>query len=368
MIDLTPLATKLTKRIETTGPISIADFMVACLSDPMHGYYSGGDPLGQHGDFVTAPEISQIFGELIGIWCLSVWEGMGSPSRFVLAELGPGRGTLMADALRAAKLRPAFGDAAEIVFVEINDDLRITQRETLQSLAKPIWVDRPEAIPDGPAIVIANEFFDALPIRQFVRTDSGWAERMVGIGPAGDLMFGLRPTDGDPPSVGDAKSAIGNNFPVGAVVETSPTAQGITRQLAGRLARMGGAALVIDYGYSAPAFGDTLQAIQRHKYDDPLANPGLADLTAHVDFDALSRTAIEGGANSAPIVDQGSFLRSMGISIRAQLLSSGLGLTGRSEIASAVERLTGPDQMGGLFKVLGFGANRLSLPGFDSVG
>lgn len=368
MIDPTPLAAKLIQRIYATGPISIADYMAACLSDPVHGYYTGRDPLGRAGDFITAPEISQIFGELIGIWCLSVWEAMGSPSRFVLAELGPGRGTLMADALRAARLRPAFGDAAELVLVEINKDLKVAQQATLRGLASPIWVDRADAIPDGPAIVIANEFFDALPIRQFVRTDTCWAERMVGLGPSGELAFGLRPTDGDPLNDNGLTTETGSNFPVGAVVEIRPTAESIVSHLADRVARWGGAALVIDYGYAAPAFGDTLQAIHRHKYDDPLANPGLADITAHVDFVALARAAKESGATATPIVDQGSFLRTMGIAIRAELLSSGQDLDGRSDIASAVERLTGPDQMGGLFKALGFGSGQLSWPGFDNGG
>ncbi|MHA1559638.1 MAG: class I SAM-dependent methyltransferase [Alphaproteobacteria bacterium] len=367
MRDLTPLATQLTERIQAVGPISIADYMATCLSDPAHGYYTNRDPLGRSGDFVTAPEISQIFGELIGIWCLSVWQGMGSPSRFVLAELGPGRGTLLADALRAARLRPAFGNAAEVALVEINEDLKVAQQATLHGLANPIWIDRPESIPDGPTIVIANEFFDALPIRQFVRTDSCWAERMVGLGPSGELVFGLRPTDGAPLIAGAPTTETENNFPVGAVVETRPTAESIVRQLADRVARMGGAALIIDYGHSAPAFGDTLQAVRRHQYDDPLAHPGLADITAHVDFDALARAAIEGGASARRTVDHASFLENMGITIRAELLSNGQPPSGRAEIAAAVERLTGPDQMGSLFKVLGFGSQQMSLPGFDSV-
>ena len=367
MLDLTPLAADLIRRIEAAGPMSVSDYMAACLSDPKHGYYTRNDPLGRTGDFITAPEISQIFGELIGIWCFSVWQEMGSPSRFILAELGPGRGTLMADILRAVRLRPAFSDAAVVALVEINENLKVAQQDTLRGLANPIWVDRSEALPDGPMIVVANEFFDALPVRQFVRIDNGWAERMVGLGQSGDLVFGLRPTDGNPSTTVAPASEQGSTFPVGAVVEIRPTAETIARQLAVRIADTGGASLVIDYGHSAPAFGDTLQAIRQHQYDDPLAHPGMADITAHVDFDALARAATEGGAEARPITNQASFLNAMGITIRAELLSNGQAPPGRAEIGSAVERLTGPDQMGYLFKVLAFGSRQVRLPGFDSV-
>lgn len=358
----TTLAAKLIRRIETDGPISVSEFMTACLADPEHGYYTRHDPLGRSGDFITAPEISQIFGELIGIWCLAAWQAMGSPDRFVLAELGPGRGTLMADALRAARLRPGFGDAATIALVEINEGLKTAQRTALQDLATPIWVDRPDALPSGPLIVIANEFFDALPIRQFVRTDKGWAERMVGLGDNGSLAFGLQPL----PELGFSPPADGN-VPEGAVYEACPSATAITAALSERIAHDGGAALFIDYGHAEPGFGDTLQAVRSHRYDDPLAHPGRADLTAHVDFAALARAA-SGGSEVRPVIDQATFLERMGIDIRAETLARGQDEPTQSAIASAVERLAGTDQMGRLFKAFAFASKGINLPAFDSTG
>ena len=357
-----PLTAKLIRRIEANGPISVSDFMVACLADPEYGYYTRHDPLGRAGDFITAPEISQIFGELIGIWCVAVWEAMESPDRFVLAELGPGRGTLLADALRAARLRPPFGEAATIALVEINEGLKQAQRSLLQELASPIWVDRPEDLPPGPLIVVANEFFDALPIQQFVRTGDGWAERMVGIDDTGGLTFGLRPM----PNPGGLPSAD-DGIPEGSVYETCPAARAITTHLAERISRDGGAALFVDYGHAKPGFGDTLQAVRSHEYDAPLAHPGLADLTAHVDFAALGSAASEAGAEVRPVIDQAEFLARMGIDIRAETLTRDQNEATRQVIASTVDRLIGADQMGQLFKALAFSSNGISVPAFDST-
>ncbi len=357
----TLLAEKLARRIRVDGPMTVADFMAACLGDPEHGYYLNREPFGRAGDFITAPEISQMFGELIGLWAVAVWEAMGSPTHLVLAELGPGRGTLMADALRAARVRPAFLAAAQIHLVETSPRLREAQAAMLTATATaPQWHAGIDDLPPGPAIILANEFFDALPIRQFVSTGRGWAERMVGLDGDGRLAFGLRP-GATPPAlpVGDP--------PPGAVVADSPAADATIAVLAARLVAQGGAALAIDYGYAGPTFGDTLQAVRRHRFDDPLAHPGEADLTAHVDFAALARTAAIAGAAVHGPIGQGAFLAALGIAERARRLAAGKDAATRSEVAAALHRLTHVDAMGELFKAMAVAAPGLSLPAFDSV-
>lgn len=355
----TPLAAELKRLIKLNGPISVADYMSACLSDPKHGYYARKDPLGPSGDFITAPEISQIFGELIGVWCVGVWESMGSPSSFVLAELGPGRGTLMADAIRASRIRPAFLESATIAMVEINEDLRRAQAASLRGYTSPTWVDHISDLPPGPLIVIANEFFDALPIRQFVKTEDGWAERMVGFDDTGALSFGLRRL----PDAAEDRTDAG----IGAVREDCASAKTIVKQLAERIAADGGAALIVDYGYRQPGFGDTLQALRQHQYDDPLAHPGEADLTAHVDFASLSAVASDNGAVVGPILDQATFLSRMEIEARAAMLAKSAGEDTRGAIATAVRRLTAPEEMGSQFKAMAFASHGVSLPAFDGV-
>jgi SAM-dependent MidA family methyltransferase len=377
---VTPLAARLVARIRANGPMSVADYMAACLGDPEHGYYTTREPFGQGGDFVTAPEVSQIFGELIGAWAIAVWETMGSPSPFILAELGPGRGTLMADMLRTARLRPAFTQAARIHLVEISPRLHAIQSAALAKTGFPIaWHERIEELPAGPTILIANEFFDAMPIRQFVKTAEGTAERMVGLDETGGLAFGLRPVE--PPLPSSSGEAAGSGLrparrqaarrPEGdgggesAIREFSPAATAVMADVAARLAGHGGAALIIDYGYEGPAIGDTLQAVRRHRTDDPLVAPGEADLTAHVDFAALGRAAIEAGASARPLLTQGEFLRRLGIAERARALAAGKDDKTGGDIETAVERLTGEKAMGGLFKVLGLSAPDLALPAFD---
>jgi NADH dehydrogenase [ubiquinone] 1 alpha subcomplex assembly factor 7 len=329
--------------------------MAVCLGDPEYGYYRRREPFGPGGDFVTAPDISQVFGELIGLWAVAAWTGLGAPERFVLAELGPGRGTMMADALRAARVRPAFLGAAEIVLVESSPRLREVQAAALSGTGVA-WRERADDLPDGPLIVLANEFFDALPVYQYVRTAGGWAERVIGLDAAGRLQFGLRP--------GIAPPSDGSPAAPGAVLEHRPAAEAIVEALARRIASDGGAALAIDYGHSG-GFGDTLQAIRGHRYEDPLAAPGEADLTAHVDFAALARAAERGGAEAAPLLTQGAFLARLGIARRAAVLAQGKPPEIRAGIAAAVERLAGPAGMGTLFKVLGVGPRGVVLPGFD---
>lgn len=392
---MTPLGERIAALIRAGGPMTVADYMAICLGDPEHGYYMRRDPFGRAGDFVTAPEVSQMFGELIGLWAVATFEAMGAPGRFVLAEAGPGRGTLMADLLRAAKVRPAFLAAAEVHLVETSPHLRTLQAERLAAVGiAPTWHDGVAGLPAGPLVFIANEFFDALPVRQLVKTPERWAERMVGLDDEGRLAFGLRALEGAPapipPLRGEGRSAAGDpgrghtatgemrpppgplrgpTAPVpgeeGAVLELSPASTAIMEALAGRIAQQGGAALVVDYGYEGPAFGDTLQAVRAHAYADPLAAPGEADLTAHVDFAALAAAAAKAGAVPRRLLDQGTFLRRIGLEQRARRLAAGKDAATEAAIAAAVERLAGPAAMGTLFKVLAVGAPGLALPAFD---
>jgi NADH dehydrogenase [ubiquinone] 1 alpha subcomplex assembly factor 7 len=356
---VTPLAEKIAATIRAAGPISIADFMVMCLADPEHGYYMRKEPFGQAGDFITAPEISQMFGELVGLWAVAVWEMMGGPRPFALVELGPGRGTLMADMLRTAKIKPAFLDSVDVRLVEMSPRLRELQRNTLADSGQPVhWHGRIEDIPQGPAIVIANEFFDALPIHQFHWADGGWSERVVGLTAEGKLAFGLRSVD---------QRALSISLPDGAIVETSPAAKAVMTTLAGRLKQQGGAALIIDYGNAEPGHGDTLQAVRKHQYDDPLAAPGEADITAHVDFPALVRAAAAAGAEARKVMHQGEFLIRLGLVERAKVLGRDKDQKTRDGIAAAMQRLAAPKAMGDLFKVLAISAPGLKLPVFDPM-
>ena len=264
--------------IAAEGPITVEHYMALCLHDPQHGYYATRPALGAQGDFITAPLVSQMFGELIGLWAAEVWLAAGSPSPFRLVEIGPGDGTLMTDALRALRRAvPAFLDAADLWLVEASPPLRARQAAALQG-AHPRWADRLEDVPDGsPLIVIANEFLDCLPARQFTRDARGaWAERRVGLDARGTLAFGLGPAP-----AGFTPPAAFIDTPPGVVVEVSPRQVGFAAMLAGRIVSDGGAALLIDYGAADPAPGDTLQAIRAHQKVDPLTTPGEADLTVH---------------------------------------------------------------------------------------
>ena len=355
---MTPLAEKLVQRIRAAGPITIADYMAACLADPEHGYYMRASPFGSTGDFITAPEISQMFGELIGLWSVAVWELMGEPPAFVLAELGPGRGTLMADILRTAHVKPRFLEAANVHLAEMSPRLREVQRQTLSASGAAVqWHGRFDDVPTGPTVVIANEFFDAMPIRQFQWIGGAWSERMVGLGTDGDLAFGLKPVAHRAPAV---------ELPDGAVVEASTAGKAVVAAIGARLARYGGAALIVDYGSDRAGYGDTLQAVRRHKYDDPLAAPGEADITAHVDFGALAQAATTAGAVARRVMNQGEFLVRLGLVERANVLGRGTDKRTRDAIAAAIERLAGPKAMGDLFKVLAVSSPGLRLPVLDA--
>jgi len=357
---LSALRVEIERLIAVEGPMTVERYMALCLGHPVYGYYRTRDPLGARGDFTTAPEISQMFGELIGLWAAEVWRAMGEPSPVRLVELGPGRGTLMADALRAARVLPAFRSATAVHLVETSPALRARQEAALAPAGAPVsWHGDLAEVPDGPAIVVANEFFDALPIRQFVGTERGWCERLVGLSEGG-LAFGLAPEPAR-----DVPLAVRP----GATLEWPAAGVAVMGRLAARLAAQGGAALIIDYGHARSGFGDTLQAVRDHAYADPLADPGEADLTAHVDFALLASAARSAGAAVLGPVPQGDFLRALGIDARAAAIQQRATPVQGEAIDAAVARLTGSGegQMGELFKVLGLGAPDLPLlPGFPS--
>nr|WP_255599374.1 SAM-dependent methyltransferase [Hasllibacter sp. MH4015] len=316
----------------------VADYMAECLFDPRDGYYATRDPLGRGGDFITAPEISQMFGEVIGLWLAQVWMDQGQPDG-VLAELGPGRGTLMADILRATRAVPGFHDAMALHLVEVSPVLRAAQAETLKG-HDPSFHDSLADLPEGPLFVVANEFFDALPIRQFQMSEAGdWQERQVGARD-GALIWGLAPP---------APLDVRDGFKPGMIVETCKPAEAMAEELGRRIASHGGAALIVDYG-DAESAGDTFQAMAGHAYADPLANPGQADLTAHVAFGPLARAAAP--ARASTLVPQGVFLERLGITDRAQVLARGLQGAALDAHIAAHRRLTHPGEMGTLFKVM----------------
>ncbi|MBS9478587.1 class I SAM-dependent methyltransferase [Ancylobacter radicis] len=350
----TPLAAEIARAIALTGPITVADYMERCLFHPTLGYYTTHEPFGADGDFVTAPEISQMFGELVGLWAADTWMRLGAPSPFILAELGPGRGTMMADALRATRIVPGFHAAARVVLVEASPRLRARQAQTLAGHGAD-WAASVEELPAGPLILLANEFVDALPIRQFLRTPEGLAERMIGLDDAGALAFGLRP-GARLDARGEARLRAAAP---GAILEICPAGLSMAEKIGARLAATGGATLFIDYGHAGErdpggGFGDTLQALRAHAYDDVLAHPGAADLTAHVDFAALARAARGMGARAFGPIPQGALLERLGIGARAERLSRNADATTCTAIAAAHARLagSGEGQMGTLFKAL----------------
>jgi NADH dehydrogenase [ubiquinone] 1 alpha subcomplex assembly factor 7 len=366
--DYAPLEEEIRRRIAFAGPMPVAQYMTLCLTHSEHGYYITRDPLGTAGDFVTAPEISQMFGELIGLWAAAAWRSMGSPENVRLVELGPGRGSLMLDALRAAKVMPDFRTALVVHFVEISPVLEQFQREAFFATDVPVsWHQSLSDVPDGPMIVIANEFFDALPVHQAVMCADGWHERVVKIGEDDNLHFSI---DRDPIPLFD-QFLPSNLRParIGEIFEwrTDQMALELTR----RVVRSGGVALLIDYGHAQTAIGDTLQAVRGHEFANPLLAPGMADLTAHVDFQALGRAAESMRARVHGPIEQGEFLRRLGIEQRAAALKVGAPPDHAVAIQAALVRLTGDEAtgMGRLIKVVGLSAPKLGqLPGFDDGG
>ncbi|MEW6642522.1 MAG: SAM-dependent methyltransferase [Pseudomonadota bacterium] len=326
-------------------------YMELCLSHPEYGYYIARDPLGREGDFITAPEVSQMFGELLGLWAASVWKAMGAPGTVRLIELGPGRGTLMMDALRAIRIVPPFYLACHVHLVEINAALRKRQGAALEGVKNLHWHDSIDQVPEGPSIIFANEYFDVLPVHQMVRMETGWHERVVEIDRTDRLAFAAaaEPT----PQFDVLLPPLLRAAPVGAVFEWRQPTE--IMKLANRVRTSGGAALIIDYGHVRSDAGDTLQAIARHSFSDPLKNAGQVDVTAHVDFQALAQAAEDIGARVHGPVEQGAFLRRLGIETRALTLMSKASPQVGEDIASGLARLTdsGRGGMGSLFKVLG---------------
>ena len=356
---MTALAEEIRERIRRDGPIGVDAYMELCLHHPEHGYYRHGRPIGAGGDFTTAPEVSQMFGELIGLWCAAVWQSMGQPRRVRLVELGPGRGTLLADALRAVRTVPAFRDAIDVHLVESSQSL-CAEQATLLADARPTWHERFETVPPGPILVIANEFFDALPIRQFERVGNAWQERVVTLVPSSQaLRFAATESISVETGLGCASS--------GTIVERAPAREALVSSLAKRVTAEGGAALIIDYGPERPGFGDTLQAMKRHRRHDALDEPGSADLTAHVDFSSLAAAARHAGAGVFGPVSQGDFLKALGIVERAARLRQGASADQAKIIDSALRRLTGAHGMGELFKALAIAHPALDVPpGFET--
>ncbi len=343
------LKDRLKRLIGTTGPISVADYMAACLGDRESGYYTTREPFGREGDFITAPEVSQMFGELIGIWCVGIWEALGRPDNAVLCEVGPGRGTLMSDMLRTIRqLAPKMFTTMRVAMVETSPRLIEKQKEKLSGLGRSIeWFENFPSIPDGPLILVSNELFDAIPFRQFIKANGRFVERMIALDEQDEFQFvsGAGGIDEALLPVGHQSASDGTIF------EAAPARTALMQEIAQRIATTRGAALTIDYGHLQSGFADTLQAMLKHAYDDVFAHPGQADLTSHVDFDMLERAARNCGCKTGTMT-QGDFLLAMGLIDRAGRLGTGRDVASQEKIRDDVERLAAPDQMGTLFKVL----------------
>jgi NADH dehydrogenase [ubiquinone] 1 alpha subcomplex assembly factor 7 len=361
--DTSPLLFEIKRLIKSAGPIPVWRYMELCLMHPQHGYYLSRDPLGREGDFITAPEVSQMFGELLGLWAASVWKAIDAPPLLRLIEIGPGRGTLMADALRALRILPPLYQALSVHLVEVNPVLRQKQEASLSGSRSITWHDNIDDVPDGPAVIFANEYFDVLPIHQAVKADDGWHERTVELDGSGQLVFGAAR---EPmPRFEVLLPAWVRAAPNGAVFEWRPDAE--IMKIASRVRDQDGAALIIDYGHVRSDAGDTLQAVARHSFTDPLKDPGQADITAHVDFQALARAAEDLGAGVHGPVPQGDFLRRLGIENRAVSLIAKASHEVAEDISSALKRLVGGGRggMGQMFKVLGISEPKLAtLAGF----
>ena len=358
MTEVSPLLPEIKKLIKSSGPMPVWRYMELCLTHPRHGYYVSRDPLGREGDFTTAPEVSQMFGELLGLWTASVWKAIGAPPVLNLVELGPGRGTMMADALRAVRVLPPLYQSIHIHLVEVNPVLREKQRATLSGARNISWHDHIDEVPEGPAVILANEYFDVLPIHQVVKRETGWHERVVEIDPNGKLAFSAA---AEPmPRFELLLPPLVRAAPAGAVFEWRPDTE--IMKIASRVRDQDGAALIIDYGHLRSDAGDTFQAIARHSFTDPLKNPGQADVTAHVDFQALARAAEDLGARVHGPVTQGEFLKQLGIEARANGLMAKASPEVASDIAGALKRLTDSTRggMGSMFKAVAISDPRLS--------
>ena len=360
---MTPLKSRILRQIAQTGPIPLSDYWAQCLFDPEHGYYTTGYPIGADGDFITAPEISQMFGELIAAWWLATvrQNGLGDSA---LVEIGPGRGTLMSDMLRTlGKLSPDLKETLPVHMVEVSPRLTDLQREKLAGTGFRIeWHQSLETLPIMPMGIVANELFDAIPIRSFIKHGGHWHEQAVGTGEGDDLVFRSIPA-----SLKLSILPTGHETqPDGSIFEHAPAREAMMQDIAGRVAESGAFGLFIDYGHSHSGFGDTVQAIKKHVFANPFEEPGEADLTSHVDFEALANAARHHGAQVSTVLEQGAFLTHLGINKRASKLANAQPHL-RNAVETACERLTGKDQMGSLFKVMGIAAPNVSLPVMDTA-
>jgi NADH dehydrogenase [ubiquinone] 1 alpha subcomplex assembly factor 7 len=352
------LGARLARYIRAHGPISIAAFMAMALHDPKLGYYARRRPIGAAGDFITAPEISQVFGELIGLWCAEQWQRLGQPNPVVVAELGPGRGTLMMDFLRAAASVPGFRSAMRLHLVETSGALRDEQRQRLGDAA-PVWIGSFDELPEEPLLLVANEFLDALPVRQLVRGRRDWRERLVAVDDSGGLVFADGPESS---ALSLLIPAARRDVPAGTIVEICPAAAALAAALGERLYRQPGAALFIDYGYTGDPAGPTLAASACHRASGVLDRPGGADLSAHVDFTAFAAAIRDSGATVHGPIPQGRFLTSLGAEARVASLLQRAAPEQRAALASGLQRLIDPGKMGTLFKALAVTSPGLSTP------
>lgn len=358
------LGEKIAGLIRAAGPISVADYMAICLFDPDHGYYTTREPFGAKGDFVTAPEVSQMFGELVAIWLVQAWQGGGRPLPVTIAEIGPGRGTLMKDMVRSVRrVSPDLASGADFALVEASPRLTAIQQETLRNSGPSFaWHAATDTLPDQPLLIVGNELFDALPFRQFVRQGGKWLERAVGLDEAGIFRFGIGAASLAP----DAVPPEARNAPDGSIFEIAPAREALMSAIVQRIAKRGGASIFFDYGHLAPGLGDTFQAVRKHRSEGVFDNPGEADLTSHVDFSALASVARPHGLESH-MATQAEFLVGMGLLERAGRLGQAGDAAMREKINADVERLAGPDQMGELFKVLAVLPAGVAAPPFRSA-
>jgi SAM-dependent MidA family methyltransferase len=350
--------------IEALGPIPVSEYMALCLFDQRHGYYMTRDPLGRDGDFTTAPEVSQMFGELVGAWLIEMWRRAGRPEKPIFSEIGPGRGTLAKDLARTFdRLEPGLRDRSNFILIETSPKLAWAQATTIKGTGGTVeWAATVDELPrDRPLFIVGNELFDAVPARQFVKTASGWRERCVGLDDEDELQFIAAPGSINPALLPpDAEAA-----PEGAIFEVAPAREALMQKIAERIAKDGGSGLFIDYGHLAPGIGDTFQAMREHAFVDTLEAPGEADLTTHVDFAALAAVAHAAGLRTR-LATQGEFLLALGLLERAGQLGANRDAAGQEKLRQDVERLAGPEQMGELFKVIAIGPAGVQFPGFPA--
>ena len=359
---MTNLKARIIRHINSAGPMPLAEFMMWCLADPQDGYYHANSIFGSKGDFITAPEVSQMFGELIGIWLIKTWQTLGKPRQLSLVELGPGRGTLMSDILKTSTLSPEFNAALQVHMIEISKELKNQQSDKLAPHQNVGWHERFDQAPDHmPTIVIANEFLDALPFRQYVKSADKWRERAITVYEDNQLGWGLTN------AFLEENALPGDHLeePDGSVYEIAPTREALIDEVSSHIAKSGGAALFIDYGHINPGFGDTFQAIKAHQYTDPLREPGNADLTSHVDFSAFPKIVAANNCHAFDVKTQGEFLLEMGLLERAGALGQKADKKTRERLTRETERLALPDEMGNLFKVFAFSSSSTLWPFHD---